>query len=418
MKSSVVKFLLIIVIVIGSVPLYSLTAFGALATPTLNVTASSGTCNLSWNAISGANGYDVYRNGSWYRWVNTLSTADTGLSNGTTYTYTVAAQNANVTPIETSPQSVSRTCTPSAGGGGGGSLSAPTLNVSASSATCSLSWNSVANATGYDVYRNGSWYRWASGLSTIDSGLSNGTTYTYTVAAQNANSSPVVSSPQSASKACTPNGTTNPNPSGFVVSQAQFNQMFPNRNSFYTYSGLVAALSSYPAFANTGSDTIKKREAAAFLGNVAQETGHLQFVVELNTANYPHYCNTANTQYPCAPGKQYYGRGPIQLSWNYNYGAAGAALGLPLLSNPDLVAQDASVAWRTALWFWVTQTGAGVMTSHNAIVNGSGFGQTIRTINGSLECNGGNPTAVNNRVNYFTNFANILGVSTGGNLTC
>ncbi|MGV9241688.1 chitinase, partial [Streptomyces nigra] len=31
---------------------------------------------------------------------------------------------------------------------------------------------------------------------------------------------------------------------GFVVSEAQFNQMFPGRNSFYTYSGLVAALSA------------------------------------------------------------------------------------------------------------------------------------------------------------------------------
>ncbi|MFB7501678.1 ricin-type beta-trefoil lectin domain protein, partial [Streptomyces sp. NPDC056161] len=36
------------------------------------------------------------------------------------------------------------------------------------------------------------------------------------------------------------------NPSGFVVSEAQFNQMFPSRNSFYTYSGLTAALSAYP----------------------------------------------------------------------------------------------------------------------------------------------------------------------------
>ncbi|OLZ74876.1 hypothetical protein AV521_03925, partial [Streptomyces sp. IMTB 2501] len=54
----------------------------------------------------------------------------------------------------------------------------------------------------------------------------------------------------------------------FVVSEAQFDQMFPNRNSFYTYSGLVQALSAYPGFANTGSDTVKKQEAAAFLANV------------------------------------------------------------------------------------------------------------------------------------------------------
>ena len=30
----------------------------------------------------------------------------------------------------------------------------------------------------------------------------------------------------------------------------------------------------------------------------------------------------------------------MQLSWNYNYGLAGKALGLDLLRNPDWVAQD------------------------------------------------------------------------------
>ncbi|WP_345132346.1 carbohydrate-binding protein, partial [Dactylosporangium darangshiense] len=37
--------------------------------------------------------------------------------------------------------------------------------------------------------------------------------------------------------------------SGFVVSEAQFNQMFPSRNSFYTYAGLTDAMKKYPAFA-------------------------------------------------------------------------------------------------------------------------------------------------------------------------
>ena len=58
-------------------------------------------------------------------------------------------------------------------------------------------------------------------------------------------------------------GTDPGNPGAFVVSEAQFNQMFPGRNSFYTYSGLTAALSAYPGFATTGSDTVKKQEAAA-----------------------------------------------------------------------------------------------------------------------------------------------------------
>ena len=121
---------------------------------------------------------------------------------------------------------------------------------------------------------------------------------------------------------------------GFVVSEAQFNQMFPNRNSFYTYSGLTAALSAYPGFANTGSDTVKKQEAAAFLANVSHETGGLVYIVEQNTANYPHYCDTSQS-YGCPAGQAaYYGRGPIQLSWNFNYKAAGDALGIDLLDNP------------------------------------------------------------------------------------
>lgn len=60
-----------------------------------------------------------------------------------------------------------------------------------------------------------------------------------------------------------------------VVSEYQFNQMFPGRNSFYTYAGLVAASKTYPAFAGTGDLAAKKREAAAALANFSHETGGL-----------------------------------------------------------------------------------------------------------------------------------------------
>lgn len=204
----------------------------------------------------------------------------------------------------------------------------------------------------------------------------------------------------------------------FVVSEAQFNQMFPNRNSFYSYSGLTAALGAYPAFANSGSDTVRKQEAAAFLANVNHETGGLVYVVEQNTANYPHYCDWGRP-YGCPAGQAaYYGRGPIQLSWNFNYKAAGDALGIDLLDNPWLVQNDAAVAWKTALWYWNTQTGPGSMTPHSAMVNSAGFGQTIRSINGSLECDGKNPAQVQSRVDAYQRFTQILGTSPGGNLSC
>lgn len=213
-------------------------------------------------------------------------------------------------------------------------------------------------------------------------------------------------------------GTDPGTPSGFVVSEAQFNQMFPSRNPFYTYSGLTAALSAYPGFANTGSDTVKRQEAAAFLANVSHETGGLVYVVEQNTANYPHYCDTGQP-YGCPAGQSaYYGRGPIQLSWNFNYKAAGDALGIDLLGNPYLVEQNASVAWKTGLWYWNTQNGPGTMTAHNAMVNGAGFGETIRSINGSLECNGGNPAQVQSRIDRYQAFVQILGTTAGSNLSC
>jgi predicted chitinase len=216
----------------------------------------------------------------------------------------------------------------------------------------------------------------------------------------------------------TGNATATPGGTGFasIVSNAQFDQMFPSRNSFYTYQGLVTAANFYPAFAGTGTTDTRKREAAAALANFNHETGGLWYITEIAQGEY---CDAGNTQYPCAPGKKYYGRGPIQLSWNFNYGAAGAALGLPLLTNPDLAQQDPAVAWKTALWYWMTQHGPGTMTPHEAMVNGAGFGETIRSINGALECNGGNGAQVQSRINAYNSFIAILGTTAGpGNLGC
>ncbi|MFE5735795.1 chitinase [Streptomyces celluloflavus] len=204
----------------------------------------------------------------------------------------------------------------------------------------------------------------------------------------------------------------------FVVSQSQFDKMFPSRNAFYTYKGLTDALGAYPGFATTGSETTKKREAAAFLANVSHETGGLKYIVEQNTSNYSHYCDKSKS-YDCPAGESaYYGRGPLQLSWNYNYKAAGDALGIDLLHDPYKVEKDAAVSWKTGLWFWNTQKGAGTMTPHNAMVNNKGFGETIRSINGALECNGKNPNERQDRINLYEKFVGVLGTDAGGNLSC
>lgn len=207
------------------------------------------------------------------------------------------------------------------------------------------------------------------------------------------------------------------NTGGFVVSEAQFNQMFPGRNNFYTYAGLTDAMRKFPAFATSGNDTVQRQEAAAFLANVGHETGGLVFIDETNQANWPHYCDYSQP-YGCPAGQSaYHGRGPIQLSWNFNYYAAGNALGVDLLNNPNLVATNSSVSWQTGLWYWMTGTGAAGTTSHNAMVNGNGFGTTIKAIN-SIECNGAHPDKVQSRITNYSRFAGILGVPTGNNLTC
>jgi hypothetical protein len=58
------------------------------------------------------------------------------------------------------------------------------------------------------------------------------------------------------------------------------------------------------------------------------------------------------------------------------------------------------------------------MTPHDAMINSRGFGETIRSINGSLECNGRNPAQVQSRIDAYQRFVQILGTTPGGNLSC
>ncbi|GLF97406.1 glycoside hydrolase family 19 protein [Streptomyces yaizuensis] len=213
-------------------------------------------------------------------------------------------------------------------------------------------------------------------------------------------------------------GTGNPKHNSFVVTEAQFNEMFPRRNPFYTYQGMVDAMRAFPKFANTGTDTMRKQEAAAFLANVGHETGGLYYIKEINEANYPLYCDR-DQPYGCPAGQAaYYGRGPIQLSWNFNYKTVGDYLGKDLLNDPWLVEEDPEIAMMTGLWYWNTQDGPGPITGHDAMVSGAGFGQSVRSINGALECDGKGPQYVQSRVTRYERFTRILGVPTGPALYC
>lgn len=175
--------------------------------------------------------------------------------------------------------------------------------------------------------------------------------------------------------------------------------------SFYTRQAFLSALGSFPNFGK-GTPEASKREIAAFFAQVSHETGSFCYKEEIDKSNT--YCQQS-TQYPCAPGKSYHGRGPIQLTGNQNYGAAGKALGLDLLKNPETVSSDPVVSFKTALWYW--------MTAVHPVV-GQGFGATTRAINGPVECGGKKPNLVQARANLYTNYCKQLGVAPGGNLLC
>jgi chitinase len=198
-----------------------------------------------------------------------------------------------------------------------------------------------------------------------------------------------------------------------ILSESAFDSLFPSRNPIYSYASLVQAAGKYGAFATTGTADDRKREVAAFLANVGHETGDLVYVDEIAQASY---CQPS-AGCPCAAGQEYFGRGALQLSWNYNYCAAGAALGQDLQGNPGLVSSEPSLAWGTGAWFWMTSTGAGGTTCHDGIRT-SGFGATIQVINGGLECNGANPSEMQDRVNRYLGVCALLGVSPAGNTGC
>lgn len=230
-----------------------------------------------------------------------------------------------------------------------------------------------------------------------------------------------------------------------VLAQDAFEVMFPNRNALYEYAALVEAARAYPAFAREGSLEERRREVAALLAHLAHETTGgwptapggpeawgLYFTEEVgcDSGACSQYCDSSNVRFPCQPGQTYHGRGPIQLSWNYNYGAAGEALGLDLLADPGRVARDGAVAFATALWFWMTPQppkpsahaallGLWQPTSEDlAAGRGPGFGMTTNIINGGLECNRPTDDRVRDRLRFYRHFAALLGTSEGSDVEC
>lgn len=95
---------------------------------------------------------------------------------------------------------------------------------------------------------------------------------------------------------------------------------------------------------------------------------------QIKIANLAYGGRYGNGDASTGDGWRYRGRGLKQVTFKDNYRACGAALGLDLVAQPELLEQDTPAA-RSAGWFW---------TAHgcNALADKGDFAGTTRVING------------------------------------
>ena len=154
--------------------------------------ATSGKPMLTWNAVSGATSYKVYRatsqNGTYslLGTVTTTSYTNTGAKDGVTYYYKVTAVNdSGESAYSNIVSGQNKAVTPKP--------SAPVVKIghSSTSGKPMLTWNAVSGATSYKVYRatsqNGTYSLLGTVTATsyINTGAKDGVTYYYKVTAVN-----------------------------------------------------------------------------------------------------------------------------------------------------------------------------------------------------------------------------------------
>lgn len=187
-------------------------------------------------------------------------------------------------------------------------------------------------------------------------------------------------------------------------------------------------------FLNEASSSNNRRELAAFLANISKETTGgwqlpvgggspgdyaswgLYFVHEVgyNKSNGAGTYSQPHAEFPPNSKVGYYGRGPIQLSWNYNYGQFSKFIYNDknvLLDYPDSIQENGVLAFKSALWFWMMPQcpkPSCHQVMHDQWLHDSaytaakmyskGFAHTNNIINGGLECRSGSSSAFTDKV--------------------
>jgi len=175
----------------------------------------------------------------------------------------------------------------------------------------------------------------------------------------------------------------------FILSQENYEDLFPRRHESYTYQRLLQAIGKFPTICSyvgkeEESDKICRKTLATMFAHFTQETGNhnpsdpdfeewrqgLSVVRELGCTDTSPGCgyngncedkDSITKKWSCgkdAAGtwKKYYGRGAKQLSYNFNYGQFSQAMfgdRRLLLDFPDFVA-NTWLNLASATWFLTT----------------------------------------------------------------
>ncbi len=135
------------------------------------------------------------------------------------------------------------------------------------------------------------------------------------------------------------------------------------------------------AMAEFGITTARRQ--AAFLAQIAYETGQLRYLEEVwgpteQQLRYEPPSSLAKSLGNVEPGdgKRFRGRGLIWITGRENYEVFGKAVDVDLIKNPELAATPV-IAARTAAWFWKSR-------GLNELADQDDFKRITRKINGGL----------------------------------
>lgn len=237
------------------------------------------------------------------------------------------------------------------------------------------------------------------------------------------------------------------------------NKPWPAEDGFAknSYDNFLKAVARYPFFCGekgcfSSVDEACKRELASLFAHAAQETGNgniyqsFYWLREHGAVNGDQKFNTGcGSPFKCPDYARYYGRGPKQLTYYYNYAGFSAAYFNGnfnfLLEWPDMAAYDGAMFFTSAIWFVMTHQPpkpsihdimlgryqpakgcAGGADCYGLAYDATtgvkhNFNVTIEVVNGGPECRGANQSASKKRSDAFMQMLDLLGaVKTGSEL--